>query len=464
MEHPIPVWLDCDPGHDDATAILLAGHTPGLHLLGISTIGGNQTLAKVTQNALDVLDALGLSHIGVVAGQPRPLMRSPLLCPEIHGETGLDGPGGGRLLPRSARKPLPGKAVNVMFAAIAAAYEELQLYENHSGGDGDGDGGDGGVGSGGDGGVAAGGSRDSCRSGDDGRPKVPVAKQQGPADAVYTAEEPAPQGAAGAIRKTAVGEVRAIGARRVRLVCTGALTNAALLFTVYPEVVDWLEVAIMGGCMGVGNTGPVMEFNIQTDPEAAKIVFESGVPLTMVPLEVTHTVLATPKVLEAMGGRCGSAASTAAAATAAGLPMLSPTISPFRHTIQQLLLFFAESYREVFHFEYPPLHDPVAVAWIIRPGLFECRRMRVDVETCSSLSYGQTVCDIWCQSRRPANVNVALKVDVEGFWELLLAAVARADAVSPLQCDGSTVGGDGSGGLLAASATDVVAVAASRQP
>lgn len=67
---------------------------------------------------------------------------------------------------------------------------------------------------------------------------------------------------------------------------TGALTNVALLLSLYPEVVHMVDVVIMGGCMGVGNTGPVVEFNIQTDPEAAKLVFESGVPLTMVPLEV----------------------------------------------------------------------------------------------------------------------------------------------------------------------------------
>jgi inosine-uridine nucleoside N-ribohydrolase len=73
----------------------------------------------------------------------------------------------------------------------------------------------------------------------------------------------------------------------VRLVCTGALTNAAVLLTVYPEVAAMVEVVLMGGAMGLGNTGAVMEFNIQTDPEAAKIVFEAGVPLTMVPLEVS---------------------------------------------------------------------------------------------------------------------------------------------------------------------------------
>ncbi|GLC42326.1 hypothetical protein PLESTB_000659200 [Pleodorina starrii] len=435
----IPVWLDCDPGHDDATAILLAGHTPGLELLGVSTIGGNQTLAKVTKNALDVLDAVGLSHIDVVAGQPRPLMRPPLLCPEIHGDTGLDGPGGGRLLPRSPRSPLPGKAITVISRAIEAAYEQLQRERTGQQ------------------------QQQQQRGGEGG-------------------------GGEGSWRSSSSSSSSSPSGERVRLVCTGALTNAALLLTVYPELSEMVEVVIMGGCMGVGNTGPVVEFNIQTDPEAAKIVFESGVPLTMVPLEVTHTVLATPQVLAAIGGigGMGATAATAAAAGAVGIaaeaaaaagpasaalstaapppPSSSPVApaagtaaaaaSPFRHTIQQLLLFFAETYKRVFRFEHPPLHDPVAVAYVIRPDLFECRRMRVDVETCSSLSYGQTVCDVWGQSAAPPNVNVVLQVDVEGVWRLLLEAVARADAGSPLNRagTGAAAGADGAGAAAVASA------------
>jgi inosine-uridine nucleoside N-ribohydrolase len=87
--------------------------------------------------------------------------------------------------------------------------------------------------------------------------------------------------------------------RKVRLVATGALTDVAVLLILFPEVVDMLqEIVLMGGCLGIGNTGPVVEFNIQTDPEAARVVFESGAPVTMVPLEVTHTALATPEVLE----------------------------------------------------------------------------------------------------------------------------------------------------------------------
>lgn len=327
-----PVWLDCDPGHDDALAIILAGYSPAVKLLGISTVAGNQTLDKVTRNALDILDVSGLNNVDVVAGCARPLLRpAPKLCPEIHGESGLDGPEGGRVMVHCSSKPVEGKAVNVMFECISAAYRQLR------------------------------------------------------------------------------------GACRIRLVCTGSLTNAAVLVTVYPEIVDMVEVVLMGGCMGVGNTGPVMEFNIQTDPEAAKVVFEAGWPLIMVPLEVTHTALATPAVLAALAG---------------------DSTTPFKTLVTRIITFFAETYRKVFKFQDPPLHDPCAVAYVIAPEIFEVEAMRVDIEVVSPLSPGQTVCDIWHQSGRAHNCLVAMKMDVDKFFALLVAAVHAADAVSPINTQG----------------------------
>jgi inosine-uridine nucleoside N-ribohydrolase len=82
---PIPVWLDCDPGHDDALAIVLAGHSERLNLLGVSTVAGNQTLELVTENALRVLHAAGLGAVPVVAGQARPLMRPSVSCAPVRG-------------------------------------------------------------------------------------------------------------------------------------------------------------------------------------------------------------------------------------------------------------------------------------------------------------------------------------------------------------------------------------------
>uniref|UniRef100_A0A383V2J0 Inosine/uridine-preferring nucleoside hydrolase domain-containing protein n=1 Tax=Tetradesmus obliquus TaxID=3088 RepID=A0A383V2J0_TETOB len=326
------VWLDCDPGHDDAMAILLAGYSPALQLLGVSTVASNQVVEKTTRNALDMLDLIGLTHIGVVMGQAKPLLRpAALLCPEIHGETGLDGPQGGPVLPHSGRQALPGKAAIVMFEAIQQHYGRQ------------------------------------------------------------------PQ-------------------QRVQLVCTGALTNAALLLLLYPEVAGMIEITIMGGALGVGNTGPVQEFNIQVDPEAARVVFEAGVPLTMVPLEVTHTALATPEVLGRMFSRGGAG-----------------SISPFKALVELLLTFFASTYKDVFGFHGgAPLHDPCAIAAVIAPSIFKFELMRVDIETVSPLAAGQTVCDIWHQSSAPKNCRVAREMDVDAFWELMLAAVDATDLAAPM--------------------------------
>lgn len=111
----------------------------------------------------------------------------------------------------------------------------------------------------------------------------------------------------------------------------------------------------------------------QTDPEAAKIVFESGVPLTMVPLEVTHTALADAAVLNAVLG-CGSTDPMDATIPAPGAVRAA---SAFRAKMVDLLMFFATTYKEVFKFESPPLHDPCAVAYVIAPQLFEVEVMRV---------------------------------------------------------------------------------------
>ncbi|KAK9808375.1 hypothetical protein WJX73_008616 [Symbiochloris irregularis] len=317
------VWLDVDPGHDDALALTLAGHSSRLHLLGVSTVAGNQTVEKVTTNCLSVLEAAGLADTAVVKGQGKPLMRSaPLLCPEIHGSSGLDLRIGS--LPSPTRQALPGKAVNVMFERISAHH--------------------------------------------------------------------------------------AARGQRVSLVCTGVLTNAALLLLLYPEMADSLQqIVLMGGCMGVGNTHPVAEFNIQCDPEAAKVVFESGVKVVMVPLEVTHTALATDDIIADI---CPHA--------------------PFGRLVKDIILYFAETYRTVFNFQAPPLHDPCAVAYVARPDIFQVQHMRVDVETSSSLTAGQTVCDVWGQSPLPPNVHVAKVMDVASFWAMMKESIQTASQQSQI--------------------------------
>ena len=199
------------------------------------------------------------------------------------------------------------------------------------------------------------------------------------------------------------------------LVCTGALTNAALLLSVYPELAATLRVVFMGGAVRGGNTGAVAEFNIQLDPEAAAVVLSSGAHVTMVPLDVTHTALVTPDVLHRIRDGPAPGSSTR-----------------FRRVVAELLVFFASSYKSVFGFDSPPLHDPCAVLCALAPQLFELRHMRVDVETVSPLSYGQTVCDVLDQSRLAPNAHVALRMDVPAFWTHMHAALDAADARSPM--------------------------------
>ncbi len=119
----IPVILDCDPGHDDAIALLLAIASPELHLLGVTTVHGNQTLEKTTANAIRVLDLVGRSDIPVAAGADRPLTRDLTVASHVHGESGLDGP----TLPPAARAALGEPAVDFMERTIAASQTPVTL-------------------------------------------------------------------------------------------------------------------------------------------------------------------------------------------------------------------------------------------------------------------------------------------------------------------------------------------------
>ena len=112
-----PIILDCDPGHDDAIALLLALASPEVDVLGVTTVHGNQTLAKTTANALRVLDLAGRDDIPVAAGADRPLVRALTVASHVHGESGLDGPA----LPPARRKPAPESAVDFMQRTIAAS-------------------------------------------------------------------------------------------------------------------------------------------------------------------------------------------------------------------------------------------------------------------------------------------------------------------------------------------------------
>lgn len=189
----------------------------------------------------------------------------------------------------------------------------------------------------------------------------------------------------------------------VTLIPVGPLTNVATALRREPRLAGALAgISLMGGAWGIGNQTPGAEFNILVDPEAARVVFESGVPIAFHPLELTHQAKATPDVIariEALG-------------------------TPLARFVVEMLGFFAETYRRRNGFEGPPLHDPCAVAYVIDPSLFETRPVRVDIETHAEFSAGRTVVDLYGVLGEPPNATVATAIDAPRFWDLLVGALA----------------------------------------
>jgi purine nucleosidase len=307
----IPVIVDCDPGHDDALALLLAAGDPRLRLLGVTTVAGNQTLDKTTRNALRILALAGVTDVPVAAGCDRPLVGELVVAEDIHGSSGLDGPD-----------------LDVPVAEVAAVHA-VEL-----------------------------------------------------------------------MRRLITGS-----AEPVTLIATGPLTNVALLLRRHPETLPYVRrIVFMGGSTERGNTTPYGEFNIVTDPEAADIVLRCGRPTTMIGLNVTHQALATPEVIAEFRGldtRLGAICA-------------------------ELMTFFASTYRRVFGFESPPVHDPIAVAAVIDPSIVRTVAAPVTVELAGTYTRGATVVDLHRRTGLAPNADVAVGLEVDAFWRLLMAAVQRA--------------------------------------
>jgi inosine-uridine nucleoside N-ribohydrolase len=308
VSEPTPILLDCDPGHDDAIALLLALASPELELLGVTTVAGNQTLEKTTANALRVLEFVGRSDVPVAAGADRPLARELFVAAYVHGESGLDGPA----LPEPLGEPVAQHAVDFLAERILGSERPLTL--------------------------------------------VPV----------------------------------------------GPLTNIALLLGRYPEAAANVErIVIMGGAIAEGNVTPAAEFNIYVDPEAAWRVFRSGLPLTMIGLDVTHRALMTD-------------------AHAARLRGAGPT----GRLVAELYDFFREYHRRTYASEGAPIHDAVAVAQVFRPGIVETLPRHVDVDCESQLCRGRTVVDLWHRTGNEPNADVGVDIDADGFLEVLCERIA----------------------------------------
>lgn len=191
----------------------------------------------------------------------------------------------------------------------------------------------------------------------------------------------------------------------VTLCPLGPLTNVALALIREPLIGPRLrEIVLMGGgYFEQGNVTPSAEFNIHVDPHAADVVFRSGVPIVMMPLDVTQKALTTRARVEAfraLGTRVGTATA-------------------------ELLDFFERYDERKYGTDGGPLHDPCVIAYLLEPALFAGRRCNVEVEIASELTMGATVVDWWGVTDRPKNALVMRDIDADGFFALLTERLAR---------------------------------------
>lgn len=193
--------------------------------------------------------------------------------------------------------------------------------------------------------------------------------------------------------------------KTVTLCALGPLTNIALAFEKAPDIIARVqEIVLMGGgYFEGGNITPSAEFNIYVDPEAAKIVFGAGIPIVMMPLDVTHQILC----LKARVDRIDAIGRPAAKAMAA------------------MLRFYERFDIEKYGSDGGPLHDPTVIAYLLQPELFSGRECNVEIETQSELTLGETVVDWWRVTDRQPNALVIGKADADGFFELFTERLAR---------------------------------------
>ena len=191
----------------------------------------------------------------------------------------------------------------------------------------------------------------------------------------------------------------------VTMCALGPLTNIALALIREPRIAPRIaQIVLMGGgFFEGGNVTPTAEFNIFVDPHAADVVLRSGVPVVMMPLDVTHKALTTARRTDAFR----------ALGTKAGI------------AVADMLEFFERFDEQKYGTDGGPLHDPCVIAWLIKPELFGGRHCNVTVETASELTMGMTVADWWGVTKRPKNATYMRDIDHEGFFELLTERIGR---------------------------------------
>jgi purine nucleosidase len=191
----------------------------------------------------------------------------------------------------------------------------------------------------------------------------------------------------------------------VTLCPIGPLTNIATAFRNAPDIVSRVgRIVLMGGAyFQVGNITPAAEFNIYVDPEAADIVFRSGVPLVVMPLDVTHKALTTrPRIdaFRALGTKVGEA-------------------------VASWTDFFERFDMQKYGSEGAPLHDPCTIAYLLKPDLFAGREINVEIELEGRYTTGMTVADWWRVTKRAPNALFIRDIDADGFYALLTERLAR---------------------------------------
>lgn len=307
------IIIDCDPGQDDAIALLLAMSSPDeLDVLGITAVAGNVPLELTERNARQLRDIGKRSDIPVFAGCSRPMQRDLVTAEHVHGVTGIDG--------------------------IDIVEPELPLEDLHA------------------------------------------------VDFI-------------------VETLRAADDESVTLVPIGPLTNIGTAIQRDPTILSKVrEIVIMGGAMREGgNLTPSAEFNIIVDPHAADIVFRCGRHITVMGLDVTHQVLASPQRID----RIRAVDNEAARATAG-------------------MLDFYNRYDSVKYGSLgAPLHDPCTIAYLLLPELFQGKQCNISIETQSELTMGHTAVDFWNITDRPKNATWMHGVDADGFYDLLVERLGR---------------------------------------
>ncbi|GKQ42380.1 ribonucleoside hydrolase [Companilactobacillus sp. RD055328] len=303
------IILDCDPGHDDALALMLAYGNPEIELMAVTTVAGNQTLKKVTNNALSLATLIGMKNVPIAAGCDRPLVNEIKVAADVHGESGIDG----------TELPAP----------------EVQLEDINA------------------------------------------------VDLI-------------------IDTIMNNPANTITLVPTGALTNIATAVRREPRIVERVkEVVLMGGAYKDSNASAVAEFNIIVDPEAAHIVFNAGWKLTMVGLDVTHKALATEDVIEELEN--------------------INTVTSIK--VKELMLAFRGMYKENQNFDFPPVHDPVTIAYLIDPTVMDVVNAPIDIELNGKLTRGMTVVDFSHVLKEEVPTNVGVSLDKQKFWNLIYDAL-----------------------------------------